>query len=104
MIDHGREPVRPLATKAARRAEAHIIVSSMSLDEVVKNHSAFHSFAELVNATKGHGYTPTLLTSTGRRSSVSDYRRAEMATRIADAYDAAMTVLGKPNRAFRGSR
>jgi hypothetical protein len=86
----------------SRKAQAHVDVSLLSLDECVRAHSAFESFADLIERTKDISYRPTLLTNPGKRSSVARLRRCAMAERIADAYDAAMVVLGNPKRAYRG--
>lgn len=92
-----------LKTKEGRVAQAAAEVAGMSLDETVDVGSAFDSFQDLLDSAKTSDYRPTLMVGP-KGSSVQALRRAFVALRIADAYDAAMEALGDPRRAFRGSR
>jgi hypothetical protein len=95
-------PPQNLRTKEGRRLKAWSEVTALSLDEACKAFTAFDSFAELIETAKTSGYRPTLRTSV-THTSVYGFRKAFLAIKIADAYDAAMVALGDERRAWRGN-
>jgi len=92
-----------LRTKAGRKAAALASIALLTDDECCARHTAMRTIAEIAACTLRDGYRPTLLTRPSS-SKVPDLRRAFLAERVADAYDAHMKSLGRPERAWRGSR
>lgn len=85
----------------ARHAAARAEVAQMTLDECVSAHTAMRTLDEIVACTLRDGYRPSLYTKPFGIS-MHHYRRAELAKRIADAYDWQMMQLGRKERAYRG--
>jgi hypothetical protein len=75
------------------------VLTMSHLDVIVRRHSAFNSFADLLNAAGG--YRPTVRCYDERCHNAVD--RAELLI-LADAYDAHQAARGDARRAFRGSQ
>lgn len=74
-------------------------------DELTNKHTAFRSFAELLDATMRTGYVPTLQDATVRSSRETNrIARNEEVAALADEYDRSMIRLGLDKRAWRGSK
>lgn len=67
------------------------------IGRIIKSHTAFRSFSELVNASLNHGYTPSLYP--WKRCGI---RHANAVRALARQYDLAMEEAGSSNRAYRG--
>jgi hypothetical protein len=77
-------------------------IRARSLDEVVAAHTAFDNFEGLVQESLRTGYRPSLYTKP-KGKALYHYRSAEMALRIAEAFDYEMAKQGSSTRCFYGN-
>lgn len=83
------------------KSQALAEAATMTIDQALKKITAFRSFQELIDDSLQSGYRPTLWVGTQHLHDHADFLRVALAVKIADAFDAKMTELGQPQRAWR---